>query len=109
MTAAVSLRTVPRLVVCLCAATGSMVLAATAGCGADARLAHQEAVVRARTCASLTERHDNAPVTVPAARWFLARSAARAEGQPGAKARSEDNNAELHQDCDRAKHHIHSS
>lgn len=104
--AAGSLRPVRRLVVCVCAAVGSAGLFATTGCGGDARLARQEAVVRARTCASLTERHDNAPVTVPATRWFLVRSAERADTQPSAKARSDDNNAELHHDCERAKHHF---
>lgn len=100
------MRPVPRLVVCVCAAVGVVGLLSAAGCGSDARLARQEAVVRSRTCASLTERHDNAPVTVPAVRWFLARSAERADSQPTAKARSEDNNAQLHQDCERAKHHL---
>ncbi len=72
---------------------------AASGCGADARLARQEAVARANTCASLEERHSNAPVTVPPWQRFLAGAAERSDSQHGAAARKEQNAGEIKAEC----------
>lgn len=69
------------------------------GCGADGRLARQEAVARARTCASLEERHSNTPVTTPPWQAFLAHAAEKSDTQPDHDARQQQNAGEIKADC----------
>ncbi len=76
-------------------------LAAT-GCGADAGLARQEAMARARTCASLEERHANTPVTVPPWRLFLPKAAQRSDSQHDKADRQQENAGEIKADCQKA-------
>ena len=69
------------------------------GCGADARLSRQEAVARARTCASLEERHSTTPVTVPPWRRFLAGAAERSDSQHDPAQRQQQNAGEIKAEC----------
>ena len=79
-----------------------MVTLALGGCGADSRLDRQEAEARARTCATLTERNRNVPVTVPFTIWFLPNVRERADSQATPAGRRRGNPTELKDDCRRA-------
>ncbi len=80
------------------AAVASLVVMG-AGCGADGRLARQEAVARARTCASLEERHSTLPVTTPPWQAFLAHAAEKSDTQRDHDARQQQNAGEIKADC----------
>lgn len=80
------------------AAVAALALVGT-GCGADGRLARQEAMARARTCASLEERHSTTPVTTPPWQAFLAHAAQKSDSQRDGDARQQQNAGQIKADC----------